>query len=168
LHDGNGNPIGIRNSNPLLVTREYKVTFQDGSSASYLANTIAENTYSQVDQEGRSFTLLDEIIDHEEDPDIVESELPQHTMNGWHFLVAWKDGSTSCVPLREMKNTYPIETANYAVSNKIEVKPAFRWLVPQVLRKCTRLISKLKKGKTKYWHRPASMALSCLKAYMKP
>jgi len=155
LCDGNGKPIGTRNSNPFLDTREYEVGFFDGSSASYLANIIAEKIYSQVDQEGRTYTLLDEIIDHEEDPAIsnVIPNLPCHTMKGWRFLVAWKDGSTSYVPLREMKNTYPVETADYVVKNKLEEKLAFSWWVPHVMKKRNRLISKLKSHKTKYWHR---------------
>ena len=41
-----GNPIGIRNSNPLLDTREYVVEFSDGSTAEYGANIIAENLFS--------------------------------------------------------------------------------------------------------------------------
>jgi hypothetical protein len=116
--DHQGRPIGIRNSNPLLDTREYEVTFPDGGSSSYLANTIAENLYSQVDQEGRSFTLLSEIVDHMCNNS--ETDQSQHTTKGWKFLVAWKDGSTSYVPLREMKNSYPLETVDYAVGNGID------------------------------------------------
>ncbi|MFN9958350.1 MAG: hypothetical protein ACK55I_35060, partial [bacterium] len=56
--DHQGQPIGIQNTNPILDMREYEIQFPDGSSGSYLANTIAENLYSQVDQEGRSYVLL--------------------------------------------------------------------------------------------------------------
>jgi hypothetical protein len=55
--------------------------------------------------------------------------------------------------LRELKNSHPIETADYAVANKINTKPAFAWWVPHVLRKRNQLIAKLKKSKTEYWHR---------------
>jgi hypothetical protein len=68
-------------------------------------------------------------------------------------LVSWKDGTTTYVPLREMKNSFPVETAEYAVANKIDTKPAFVWWVPYVMRKRSQLICKIKKGKTKYWHR---------------
>jgi len=40
---GDGNPIGLRNSNPLLDTREYEVLMPDGATVSYTANVIAEN-----------------------------------------------------------------------------------------------------------------------------
>ena len=121
MRDSNGNPIGMRNSNPMMDTREYEVTFPDGSVNSYSANTIAENIYSQVDQEGRNFSLLSEIIDHEEDLNMTKGDLPRHTTREWRLLVAWKDGTTSYIPLREMKNSFPVETAKYAVSNKIDI-----------------------------------------------
>jgi len=119
--DHQGRPIGLRNTNPLLDSREYVVAFADGSSESYLANTIAKNLYSQVDQEGRSFTLLSEIVDHVfDEKEAGEGDQTHHTTKGWKFLVAWKDGSTSFVPLREMKNVYPLETADYAVGNNLD------------------------------------------------
>jgi len=153
LQDHNGNPVGICNSNPLMDTREYEVTFPNGSVNSYLANTIVENIYLQVDQEGRNFTLLSEIIDHEEDLVVTKGDLPHHTTRGWRLLVSWKDGTTTYVPLREMNNSVPEEAAENAVANKIDTKPAFIWWVPYVMRKRSRLICKVKKGKTKYWHR---------------
>ena len=60
--DQDGNPIGKRNANPILDTREYKVEFQDGATDTFTANIIAENLYSQVDSEGNSFSILDEIV----------------------------------------------------------------------------------------------------------
>ncbi len=156
--DHEGCPLGVRNTNPLLDTREYDVTFPDGSSESYMANTIAEGIYSQVDQEGRMFTLLSEIIDHEEDKAQTQVATGRYTTRGWRFLVNWKDGSTSYVPLREMKNTYPIETTDYAMANRLEKEPAFVWWVPYVLKKRKCIISKLKRGKTKIGTKRISMA----------
>lgn len=107
--DSNGRPIGKRNINPILDTREYDVLFPDGTSQMYLKNVIAENLYSQVDEEGRSFLLLDEIVDHEKGDAAVSKDesasVNCHTTKGWKFLVSWKDGTTSYVPLREMKNS---------------------------------------------------------------
>ncbi len=152
--DHNGKPVGLRNPNPLLDTREYEVLFPDGSRQSYMANAIAENFYSQVDSEGRSFAVLIEIIGHEHDDTAVSlNDAPDNgtylTTRGWKFLVAWKDGTSLLVPLREMKDSYPVETAEYAVANLLTKEPAFRWWVPHVLRKRERIIQKL--GKKKYW-----------------
>ncbi|KAI2491884.1 Reverse transcriptase (RNA-dependent DNA polymerase) [Fragilaria crotonensis] len=57
MHGRDGNPLGMRHSNPILDTREYQVEFPDGSTATYAANVIAENLYSQVDDEGRHFAI---------------------------------------------------------------------------------------------------------------
>ena len=53
--------------NPLLDTREYEVEFPDGSIDILSTNTIAENLYSQVDQEGNSYAVLSGIVDHRKD-----------------------------------------------------------------------------------------------------
>jgi hypothetical protein len=71
LRDGEGKPIGKRHSNPILDTREYTVEFNDGTLDTLTANQIAENIYSQVDEEGRHHVLLDEIIDHRKGPKAV-------------------------------------------------------------------------------------------------
>ena len=52
LRDANGIPIGTANDNPILDTRVYEVEYLDGHRASLSANTIAENIFSQVDEEG--------------------------------------------------------------------------------------------------------------------
>jgi hypothetical protein len=153
--DSKGQPIGKCNINPILDTREYEVLFPDGTTQTYLTNTIAENLYSQIDGEGRSFMMLDEISDHEVDNTAIrkgeDSTMSHHTTKGWKFLVSWKDGTSFYVPLREMKNSYPVETADYALANGIAEEPAFAWWVPHVRRKREAIISKLNKGKTKYW-----------------
>jgi hypothetical protein len=47
-----------------------------------------------------------------------------------------------------MKDSYPMQTAEYAVVNLLAKEPAFRWWVPHVLRKHDCIIEKL--GKKKY------------------
>lgn len=157
--DQNGRPVGVRNANPILDTREYEVQFPDGTVQSYIANSIAENLYSQVDAEGHSFSIFEEIIGHKKDDsaistDELSDDKPYFTTKGWKFLISWKDGTSSYVPLREMKKTYPLQTAEYAVSHGLAHEPAFKWWVPFTMRKRDRILQKLgKKGSTKYWHR---------------
>jgi hypothetical protein len=59
-----GNPIGTAHANPLLDTREYVVVLEDGSKETYFANVIAENLWSQCNEEGREFSIFKEIVDH--------------------------------------------------------------------------------------------------------
>ena len=63
--DPHGNPIGLRNDNPILDTRYYDVEFPDGSTDSFTANLIAENLFSQIDDEGRSYQILKDIVGHQ-------------------------------------------------------------------------------------------------------
>ena len=63
--DPNGIPIGTRHNNPILDTREYEVEFLgSGSTDAFTTNLITENLYSQVDDEGRHYAILKEIIGH--------------------------------------------------------------------------------------------------------
>ena len=90
------------------------------------------------------FTLLSEIIDHEENKEQTLGVTRGFTTKGWRFLVGWKDGSTSYVLLREVKNTCPTETANYAVASGLEKEPAFSWWVKHTLKKKKHFIKVVK------------------------
>jgi hypothetical protein len=72
------------------------------------------------------------------------------TTQGWQLLCQWKDGSTNWVVLKDMKNSYPVQVAEYAKANRIDDEPAFAWWIEHTLRKRDRILSKTK---TKYWQR---------------
>ena len=109
--DADNLPIGKRNPNPILDTRQYEVQFPDGSTDCYSANLIAENIYAQIDNEGRTMQLLAEIIGHKaelgkavkkDDGFITDKRgrrTPRQTTVGWSLEVLWKDHSTSWVAL---------------------------------------------------------------------
>jgi hypothetical protein len=59
---------------PILDSREYEVEFPDGATDVFTANIIAENLYSQVDSEGNSYSILEEIIDHKSDSTAVSKD----------------------------------------------------------------------------------------------
>jgi hypothetical protein len=65
-------PVGKRNSNPLLDTREYDVQLSDGTRQCVTANLIAESILSQVNDEGNSFAIIKDIIDHRKDDSAVD------------------------------------------------------------------------------------------------
>lgn len=64
LKDINEYPIGRSNENPILDSRIYEVELPDGEVFEYMANTFAENLYSQVDEQGCQHTILCQITDH--------------------------------------------------------------------------------------------------------
>ena len=159
--DLDGNPVGRAHDNPLLDTRHYIVEYIDGSEETLSANIIAENLLAQVNEEGHRQLLLDEIIDHRTNDQAVTvengfTETPSGarrrklTTKGWEICVQWKDGQTTWIALKDLKESYPVELAEYAINNKIQNEPAFAWWVPYVVKKKERIISRIK---SRYWER---------------
>ena len=136
LKDKDGLPIGTANDNPILDTRMYEVEYIDGHKASLTANAIAQNLFAQVDEEGNRHVLLDEIIDHRKDSTAVAKEDTfittksgtkrcKETTKGWDLLMRWKDGSSTWVHLKDMKEEFSVQVAEYAVMAMISPKPTF-------------------------------------------
>jgi Reverse transcriptase (RNA-dependent DNA polymerase) len=153
--DDNGNPIGKRHQNPILDTREYEVQLPDGSIDILSANAIAEAMYSQVDEQGHHHLLIKEISDHRKDGSAVATDdgyypgtqQKRWTTKGWFLLVEWKDGGSNWVPLKDLKESNPIEVAEYAVANKLVHEPVFAWWVPHFIRQRDRNVLKMKSRK---------------------
>lgn len=91
--DVDGHLIGKWNTNQILDTREYEVEFPDGATDTFTANVIAENLYSQIDEEGNSYSIFQEIVDHQSNASAVKADdgmeidqdgqsQPWHTMKG--------------------------------------------------------------------------------------
>ncbi|KAI2498409.1 Reverse transcriptase (RNA-dependent DNA polymerase) [Fragilaria crotonensis] len=161
LRDKDGIPIGTAHDNPILDTRMYEVEFQDGHRMSLAANAIAKNLFAQVDDEGNRHVLYEEIVDHrtngkqvlQQDAFITNrsgTRRRRETTVGWEVLVRWKDGSTTWVAMKDVKESFPVQLAEYAVQTRIAEEPAFAWWVPYTLRKRNRIIAKVK---SKYWIR---------------
>ena len=159
--DVDGKPIGLSSNNPLLDTRQYEVEFFDGTIEVLTANVIAENLLAQVDEHGHRHLLLQEIEDHRTNKNaIVRGQgtyVTQHglekkirTTKGWEFYVRWKDGSGDWIAMKDLKDSYPVQLADYSVANKIQDEPAFAWWVPYTMKKRVAIISKVK---SKYWQR---------------
>ena len=56
----------------------------------------------------------------------------------------WKDQSESWIPLKDLKESHPCETAEFARARSIADEPAFAWWVPYTLRKRDIILSKVK------------------------
>ena len=128
----------------------------DISKNTLLTQLLKISVYSQVDTEGNEFILLQEICNHRKDGLAVAKDdmFVQHmrggsnavhrrSTKGWQLLVQWKDRSTSWTLLKDLKESNPVEVAEYAVANKIADEPAFIWWAKDVLRKRDRMIAKV-------------------------
>ena len=161
LKDHRGNPIGTANDNPILDTRMYEVEYIDGHKQALAANLIAQNMIASVDEEGHRHLLLDEIIDFRKTGDAISKEdafvltstgtrRRRETTKGWEILCKWKDGSSTWSKLKDVKDSYPVDLAEFAIQNKIADEPAFAWWVNYTLKKKGRIIANIK---SKYWDR---------------
>ena len=118
--------------NPILDGSVYEVQFSDGTTEEIAANVIAECMLSQVDTEGHHYQLLKEISDHKKNWDALSisegfhtrrgstHKVPRKTTRGWELLVEWKDGSMGWVKLSSLKESYPVQLAEYAIANSID------------------------------------------------
>jgi hypothetical protein len=161
LRDKDGLPICTANDNPILDSRMYEVEFPDGHKTSMAANVIAENIFAQIDPEGNGLAVFEDIIDYRTNGTQVTSEdamiIPpvatkrrKQKTAVWELLIQCKDGSTTWVTLRDAKDSYPVQVAEYAVATGIDKQPAFAWWVPFTIQKRQQIISKTK---SKYWIR---------------
>ena len=153
--DEDGRPIGTYHKNPIMDTSQYEVEYLDGEIGIMTANIIAENLLSQVDEEGHKQMFIDEIQDHRRNHDAVPiskgfytrkngTRTKVRTTKGWELYVLWKDGSGDWIALKDIKDSYPVQLAEYAVSNKLNEEPAFAWWVPFVYKKRDMIIKKVK------------------------
>ena len=69
----------------------------------------------------------------------------RRSTKGWQLCILWKDGSSSWEKLSDLKESHPVEVAEYAVAQSLELEPAFNWWVPQVFKKRERIIKLVKR-----------------------
>jgi hypothetical protein len=90
------NVKGLANTNSMLYNRPYEIEFPDGSSDEYSANVISDNMYTQCDEEGNKFNIMESIVDHTTDGHAMErgDMYIKHGSNkqvsntiGWHVCV---------------------------------------------------------------------------------
>ena len=134
--DLDGNLIGRKHHIPVLDSRAYEVEFLDGERQQVSYNLLAEHLLSQVDEEGNQHQLFKEIVDHQKNPKKAVEKADQlyhqngksfkkKMMVGWQLEVEWRDGMTSWLPLKTLKNTNPVQVAEYAHGNQIDIEPTF-------------------------------------------
>ena len=144
------------NDNPILNTVLYDVEFPDGQVREYAANVIAENILTQVNSDGFTLTMMKGIVDYKMDPAVAIPKDEKYlitksgrrqlrkTTSGWKLLVAWADDSETWVPLKDLRESHPVEVAEFAKAQGITDEAAFIWWVPYTLRKRDVILSKVK------------------------
>ena len=110
-----------------------------------------ENLCAHVDEDGMHYSILKGISDHVKSDEAVDKEHgmfhDRHgvkrrviTTKGWMLQVDWKDGTNAWVPLAVLKESNPLETAQYAKSRGLLDEPAFAWWANHVIKKADRIV----------------------------
>ena len=161
----NGKMMGSYDPNPILNSIVYDVEFPDGQVKEYAANILAENMLAQVDQNGHSTLMMKEIVDYRKDSATAVPMSDRYlvtpsgqrrsrkTTKGWDLLVEWKDGTQSWVKLSELKESHPIELAEFAKARGLQNEPAFAWWVNYILKKRNAILSAVKARVKKKTHK---------------
>lgn len=143
----------------------YEVEFDDGTVKEYAANVIAEHMWNEVDGDGYTLSMFQAIVDFEKDETAVAKDHKYfHSLNGqkrrrittrgWKILIRWTDGSEVWIPLKDKKNSRPVETAKFACARRIDNEAAFAWWVTHTLRKkCDVILSAVKSQIRKTTHK---------------
>jgi hypothetical protein len=150
-----GQTVGTYNDNPALNTVVYDVEFSDGTIREYSSNLIAQNMIAQINEDGFSKTLMEGIVDFRREGAALTHQEAYVTMRhgqrrlrkttqGWRLLVQWRDGNESWVHLKDLKESHPIETAEFAREKGIDQEPAFAWWVPYTLKKRNAILGAVK------------------------
>ena len=138
--DADGKVMGTTHHNPALDTHVYEVRFPDGRTEELAANVIAEAVYAQCDADRNQYVLLDAIVDYRKDPSVAVARDAQLTVvdgkkiikrstRGWELCCEWKNGSTSWQKLLDLKESHPLQVAEFAFAVQIADEPALNWWV---------------------------------------
>ena len=88
------------------------------------------------------------------------------TTKGWYFLCLWKYSGTTCTPLKDLKESNPIDIAEDVVGNRISEEAYFAWWVNYTLKKQDHIITKVKARLLKKSHKfGVEVPTSAEKAY---
>ena len=71
----------------------------------------------------------------------------------WQLCIQWKYGSTYWVALKDIKQSYPVDLADYAKRIKIDDEPVFAWWVLYVQKKRKIILSKVKSKHLQQTHK---------------
>ena len=108
---------------------------------------------------------MEVILDYRKDEYVVDNEdmyitnksgqcRIQQTTLGWKLLVQWNNGTEKWIPLKDLKESNPVELTEFVSARWIDSEPDFVWWVPFTLRKWDGIIaavnSRTKRVSNKY------------------
>ena len=143
IHDADENVRCRTDVILILDTRMCQVEVFGGEVTKLSANIIADSMYALLNADRNEYLLLNPLINHCNDKKVI-SLMDQQTSilgrpvthkstAGWKICYHWKDSSTSWEKLSDLKESHPLQTADFAVAHGINHEHAFNWWVKHVL-----------------------------------
>ncbi len=139
-----------------IIASSHRVVVQENKTApkaDIAYNILVEQLLSQFDEKGWQYQLFRAIVNHRKNSraidkgyqyrDVNGKRVTKWTTAGWDLEVEWKDGSTTWLPLKELKESSTIEVADYANANRIDTKPAFNWWVRKATHTPNQIVYKM-------------------------
>eukprot|EP00804_Cyclotella_cryptica_P005993 CCRYP_000238-RA/>CCRYP_000238-RA protein AED:0.33 eAED:0.32 QI:0/0/0/1/0.66/0.5/4/0/340 len=151
--DADGKAVSTAHHNPALDTHVYEVWFPERRTEELAANVIAKAVYAQCDADRNQYFLLDVSpisarIHPWRLPGMIRFRLlmkiVKHSNCSWESCCEWKDGNTSWQKLPDLKESHPLQVAEFMFAVQIADEPAFNWWVSWVLKKRDQIISLVK------------------------
>ena len=137
--DDTNETIGDYNQNPLLNTQVYDVEDPDGNVQKSSANIIAEKVLNTCNHKGYRWATLLDIVGHNQANNTVQksdqiifykgknAKRQRKTTVGWKVRCKLSDGTHQWFDLKHLKQSNPVDVAQYALQVGIADKPAFKW-----------------------------------------
>ena len=120
---------------------------------------------SKVDSDGYCLMLMEGIVDYRKDESVAINMEEKYiitktgqlwlmkTTARWDLLGQWKDNTESWTKLSVMKESHPVETAEFVRARGISDRAAFCWWVPSTLKKRDAIISAVNMRVRKMTHK---------------
>ena len=129
-NDGNSEITGSCDYNPFLNTLTYNVEFPDGEIGDHQTNVINKNMHDQVDDDSHAMQILDAIVDHRKDRNVVckagmhlrtkiRKQYILHTNPSSSPLILWKNGKEERMILNHLKKTLTLKLLNFVFPEEL-------------------------------------------------
>ena len=100
----------------------------------FYTNSMATVLYHKLD--GTSVPILEKYFTTKH-----VKRTMRHSTKGWSFHIKWGYGATLWVDLKYLKETNPVDIAEYATDHGNQDEPSFAWWLPYTLRKKDVIVS---------------------------
>lgn len=98
--------------------------------------------------------MFESIVDHMKDESTKsKNKSKEESLSYWKLLVKWKNGSEEWRDLKDLKDSLPVDVAEYAKARKLDKEDAFKWWVPFTLCKRDAIVAAVSERRRQTTHK---------------